>query len=77
MVDRNETFEPGHFAREQQKRIAAAACMGLNAAKPILEFQVSMLRLWANNVEMVARNCEKGLETFSTTVEKEVQQRAA
>jgi hypothetical protein len=49
----------------------------------MLQFQVSLLRLWANNIEMLARNCEKELETFSfkaeqqEEVEQQGQQRAA
>jgi hypothetical protein len=46
--------------------------------KPMMQFQISLLRLWADNVEMFARDYEKGLETFSSTVEERWhQQRAA
>jgi hypothetical protein len=34
--------------------------------------------MWANNIEMLMRNCERGLETFNAAVEQDTnQQRAA
>jgi len=36
-----------------------------------------MLRLWADNAEVLARNYEKGIETFSSAVEQQSRQRAA
>ena len=32
----------------------------MNALKPIMHLQVSMLRMWANNIERFALNYEKG-----------------
>lgn len=75
MADQN--LDARRVAREQQQRITAAACIGLNALKPVLEFQISMLRLWADNAESAARNYEEGIETFSEAVEQQSQQRAA
>ena len=57
------------FARDPQRRITAAAAIGMNALKPIMHFQVSMLRMWANSIERFAGNYEKGLEETTTTVE--------
>ena len=74
MVDQN--LDALRVAREQQHRIAAAACIGLNALKPVLEFQISMLRLWADSAESAARNYEEGIETCEA-VEQQLQQRAA
>ena len=42
----------------------------MNALKPIMHFQVSMLRMWADNIERFAGNYEKGLEETATTVEE-------
>ncbi len=64
-------------ARDQQRRVAAAAAIGLNAVRPMIHLQASLLRLWADNAELFARNYEKGLETFSPAVEESQQQRAA
>jgi len=76
MADRN--FDAGGMAREQQGRMAASTAIWLNAFRPMMQFQVSMLRLWAGNIESLAQNCEKGLDTISSTVEHEwEQQRAA
>jgi hypothetical protein len=50
----------------------------MNALKPImhfqvsmLRFQVSMLRMWANSIERFAGHYEKGLEETATTVEEQ------
>jgi hypothetical protein len=74
MSEQNQSLDVGRIA---QSRIAAATAVGLNAAKPVLQFQASMLRLWADNVELTARNYEKGVEAFSAAVEEQLQQRAA
>ncbi len=44
--------------------------------RPMIQFQVSVLRLWADNAELYARNYEKGLETFSAAVEEQWQRAA-
>jgi len=50
----------------------------MNALKPIMHLQVSMLRMWANNIERFALNYEKGLEETATPVEEQSgNQRAA
>jgi hypothetical protein len=78
-----QSFDTPRMTRDQQRRVAAAIAIGLNALKPMVQFQVSLLRLWADNIEMLARNCEKELETFSfkaeqqEEVEQQGQQRAA
>jgi hypothetical protein len=57
--------------------MAAATIVGLNTIKPVVQFQASLLRLWADNAELCARNHEKGLETFSSELEQQQHQRAA
>ena len=60
---------------DQQRRISA---IGMNVLKPIMHFQVSMLRMWADSIERFADNYEKGLEETATTVEEQSdKQRAA
>jgi hypothetical protein len=49
---------------DEQRRIAS---IGL---RPMLQFQVSLLRLWAHNAEVLARNYEKALEGFRADVEQ-------
>jgi hypothetical protein len=78
-----QSFDTLRMTRDQQRRIAATTAIGLNALKPMLQFHVSLLRLWADNIEMLARNCEKELKTFTfeakqqEEVEQQGQQRAA
>jgi hypothetical protein len=65
-------------ARDSQRRITAATAIGMNALKPIMHFQVSMLRLWADSIERFAGSYEKGLEETATIVEEQSdKQRAA
>jgi hypothetical protein len=45
--------------------------MGLHAAKPLFQYQTSILRLWADNFEMVARNYENGVEAFTSAIEQQ------
>ncbi len=73
----DQAFDARRMARDQESRLAAAAAVGLNAMRPMIQFQASLLRLWADNAEMYARNYEKGLETFSTAVEQQWQQQRA
>jgi hypothetical protein len=60
-----------HESKRPQRRIAAAASVDFNAAKPLFEYQTSMLRLLADNFELLARNYEKGLEAFSSAIEQQ------
>jgi hypothetical protein len=59
------------FAHDPQGRITAATAIGMNALKPIMHFQVSMLRMWADTIERFAGNYEKGLEETATAVEEQ------
>jgi hypothetical protein len=56
------------FGREQQSRITAAAAGGMNVLRPIMHFQVSLLRMWADSIERLAGNYEKGLSDASNAV---------
>jgi hypothetical protein len=59
------------FARDPQSRITAATAIGMNALKPVMHFQVSMLRMWADSIERFAGNYEKGLEETAAIVEEQ------
>ena len=56
-----QSLDAYRMTQDQARRIASATAIGLNAVKPILQFQASLLRLWADNIETSARNYEKGL----------------
>ena len=74
----NTSGNANRFVREPQRRVAAATATGMNALKPIVHFQVSMLRMWADSIERFAGNYEKGLEETATAVEeKSDKERAA
>jgi hypothetical protein len=74
----DQSFDAARIAREQQSRIAASAVIVLNALKPMMQFQVSLLRLWADNIEALAKNSEKGLVKSSPAAEQQSEhQRAA
>jgi hypothetical protein len=67
----DQSLDARRIARYQETRVAAAASMGLHVAKALLQYQTSVLRLWADNLEMIARNCENGVETFTSAVEQQ------
>ncbi|MBW7960921.1 hypothetical protein [Bradyrhizobium sp. BR 10261] len=69
MADKSTNSD--RFAREPQKRIAAATAIGVNALNPILRFQVSMLRMWADSIERFAGTYKKELEETATAVEEQ------
>jgi hypothetical protein len=73
----DQIFDAHHSTDEQRKRIIAATAIGLNALKPALHFQISMLRLWIDRVQTFASNYEKGVERFSTELERQWQQQRA
>lgn len=66
----DKTTTTNHLAGDPQRRIAAATAIGMNALKPMIHFQVSMLRMWADSIEKLAGNYEKKLEETATTVEE-------
>ena len=59
------------LAREQQSRMTAATAMGMNALKPIMHFQVSLLRMWADAIERFADNSRKELDKTAAAVEEQ------
>jgi hypothetical protein len=67
----DQSMDARRIAREQESRIAAAAAVGFNAAKPLFQYQTSMLRLMADNFELMACNYERGVEAFTTAIEQQ------
>ena len=59
------------FARDPQRDIAAATAIGMNALKPIMHLQVSILRMWADSIERFAGNYAKGVEETATIVKEQ------
>ena len=43
--------DANRLARDPQRRITAATAIGMNALKPIMHFQVSMLKMCADSIE--------------------------
>lgn len=66
----DQTATPNRLANDPQRRIAASTAIGMNALKPMIHFQASMLRMWADSIEKLAGNYEKKLEETATTVEE-------
>lgn len=66
----DQTATPNRLANDPQRRIAAATAIGMNALKPMIRFQVSLLRMWADSIERLAGNYEKKLEETATTAEQ-------
>ena len=68
MTDANQSFDTRRIAKEQEGRMAASASIGFNAVKPFIQFQIWMMRLFAENIVQVARNYEKSFETASGVI---------
>ncbi len=68
MTDANQSFDARRMAKEQEGRMAASASIGFNAVKPFIQFQISMMRVFAENIDRVARNYEKSFETVSNVI---------
>jgi hypothetical protein len=66
-----KTFDANRYSRDLQKRISAATAIGINALKPIMHFQASMLRMWADSIEGFVGNYGKGLEETATGGEQQ------
>jgi hypothetical protein len=74
----DRTLDAQRLAREQQRQVTASTTIGLNALKPVMQFQVSMLRLWAKSIERFADNYENRVEkTASSAVEEHSEQERA
>ncbi len=65
------------LAGDAQKHVAAAAAIGINALRPILHFQVAMLRMWANSIERFAAPYDKGMEKTAPAVEEQSDKKRA
>jgi hypothetical protein len=55
--------------------VAATTSIGLNVAQPFVQFQTSMLRVFAENIEQAARNYEKSFEAVSNVMAQQAQAR--
>ena len=74
----DNTTNANRLTRDPQRRVAAATAIGMSALKPIMHFQVSMLRMWADSIERFAGNYERGFEeTAAATEEQSDKERAA
>ena len=67
----DDTTNANRFARDQQRHVTAATAVGMNAMKPLMHFQVSMLRIWADSIDRFAGNYEKALDETATIVEEQ------
>ena len=66
----DKTANANRFARDPQRRIAATTAIGMNALKPIMHFQASMLRMWADSIERFLGNYQTKLEETATSTEE-------
>ena len=59
------------FARDSQRRITSTTAAGLSFLQPLVHIQVSILRMWADNLERFAGTYEKGLEETATALKEQ------
>src|SRR5207244_827599 len=69
----DQSLDARRIAREQEGRMAASASIGLNAVKPFIQFQPSMIRVFA--VQSAGQN--QGCAASSHFSELQVSQRAS
>ncbi|WP_315703246.1 MULTISPECIES: hypothetical protein [unclassified Bradyrhizobium] len=62
--------QANRFALDPQRRIAAVAAVGMNVLKPVMHFQIAMLRMWADSIERFAGSYDKGVEEAAATVQE-------
>jgi hypothetical protein len=67
----DKTSNANLFMGNPQGRITAATEIGLNAWKPIFHLQVVMLRMWADSIERLAGDYQRGVDEVTTTVRKQ------
>ena len=64
----DQSLDARRIAKEQEDCMAASASIGFNAAKPFVQFQTSMMRLFAENIDQAARNYEKSFQALSNVI---------
>jgi len=67
----NSMADANRFARDPPRSTTGATAIGMNVMKPIMHFQISMLRMWADSIERFASNYQKGMEETATAVEEQ------
>ncbi|MDE1934722.1 hypothetical protein [Bradyrhizobium sp.] len=60
-----------------QGNISAATAIGFNSLKPMMHFQATMLRMWADSIERFAGSYEKGLQESEATAEAQLEKERA
>lgn len=69
MADMNSNAK--FFADDPQRGISAATEFGLSALKPVLHFQVLMLRMWADGIERLTGNYATGVDEVATAFKEQ------
>lgn len=72
----DKTTNADRFASDPQRGITAATAIGMNALRPIMKFQISMLRMWADSIERFARNSDKGLQEAAASGDQQPDERS-
>ncbi|MFL6835744.1 MAG: hypothetical protein ACJ8FZ_00340 [Bradyrhizobium sp.] len=74
MAEPNQSTAEPQTSGEQERGVGRFANIGLTAAKPLFQYQASMLRLWAGNCELIARTLEQNLEAISSASDQQSRQ---
>lgn len=80
MADKNmadKTANADRFVLNPQGGVTAATAIGMNALKPIMSFQISMLRMWADSLERFAGKYDKGLEETTISGDEQPNERSS
>lgn len=60
----DNTLDARRITRDQQTSVTTSVKMAANAMKPVIGFQVAMMRAATQNMELIAEHVEKALESF-------------
>ena len=64
----DQSLDARRMAKEQESRMASSAAIGFQAVKPLIQFQASVMRLFAQNFEEAARNYERSFEAVNNVI---------
>lgn len=59
------------IAADARRGTVATPAIGMNAFRPIMFFQVSMLRMWADSIERFAGYYQQGFEETATVAKEQ------
>lgn len=67
------SLDSRRLAREQENNLTEFTNFGIGMAKPLAQYQMSILRLWVDSFGMFVNNIEKNFAMFDDMLEQRAQ----